>query len=74
MEKKILKTTRIQTQDLDFAFGYHTQNRYIVLIDKKLYNEEKQVREFLKDYKRDIYLLLNDKIDYITVEYSEVKY
>lgn len=74
MEKEILKTTRIQTQDLDFVFGYHRENGYIVLIDKKLYNEEEDVREFLKDYKRDVYLLLNDKIDYIIVEHREPQY
>jgi methionine synthase I (cobalamin-dependent) len=70
MESKLLKIARIITEDLTFIFGNHGTNDYIVWVDKKRYNEEKEIRKFLKDYKEEVDLLLNDKIDCILVEYD----
>ena len=70
MESKLLKIARIITEDLNFIFGNHATNDYIVWVDKKRYNKEKEIRNFLKDYKEEVDLLLNDKIDCILVEYD----
>ncbi len=74
MESEILKIAHISTTDLGFILAFNMTKKETLWIDKEEYNKTEDIRKFLKDFKRDVYLLLNDKIDYITVEYSEVKY
>ncbi len=70
MKSEILKIVRIITENFDFIVCNHITNDHIVWIDKERYNEEEEIRKFLKDYKEEVDLLLNGKIDYILVEYD----
>lgn len=70
MEREILKIAHILTTNWAFIFNTRFTNTDRLWVDKELYLINKDIQAFLKEYKEEVALLLNGKIDYILIEYD----